>query len=345
METIGRQSAVATDLGSYDALVCGGGLSGWAAAVMLARAGRSVLLAAERTSLGHEVWAAMSIWSPPDATLPPPALWGEVRDALEDANAARGPLVDPVATQVMVERIAQQAGVRVLLQVQAHPGEEDLTLLTGKWGLMAARSAVVVDATPRGTLAAECGASYAATGTDDPVVRRALMIHTGVTEPRRVEVGDDLPLRDGGVMAWPTLWPGDVVIEAELSLATEDLSALDIESRRTMAEIAARLRRGDEAFGQGSLMQIAHDPILPRERVLVASADGTVVAEVECDAGVFPVTRGAMLPTGAERLVAASPAVDLGPPTARACHHPPNAVRLGEAAAELAQAMLEGGAS
>jgi len=63
MTVINRPKACAMDLGSYDALVIGGGLSGWAAAVSLARAGREVLLAAHRTGLGHEVWSALSLWA------------------------------------------------------------------------------------------------------------------------------------------------------------------------------------------------------------------------------------------------------------------------------------------
>ena len=246
---------------------------------------------------------------------------------------------------MLLEEIARDAGVRILLQVTAHAGEGELTLLTGKWGLMAVRRRVVIDATPQARLAVEMGGSLRATGSDEPVVRRALMIHTGVAEPRRVGVGGDLPLRDGTVMAWPTMWPGEVILEAEFALPAGDMSALDIETRRAMAEIAARLRAADEAFGQGSLMHIAHDPILPRERVLVASDDAAQATQVECDDGVFDVARGALLPASADGVVAASPAVDVGPVSARCVSHAPNAVRLGEAAAQVAQAVLEGGAS
>lgn len=344
METIGRQARRARDLGEFDALVYGGGLSGWAAAVSLARAGRSVLLAAEHTALGHEVWAAMSVWAPPDATLPVPEVWREARDILEAAKAARGPFVDPVATEVVTEQMAREAGVRILLQVTAHADGDGLTLLAGKWGLMAARPQVVIDASARGRLAAEMGATLEPRATDEPVVRRALMVHTGVTEPREMAVGEGLPLR-GPVMAWPTMWPGDVVIEAEFDLPAEDLSALDVQTRRALAEVAARLRAADEAFGQGSLMHIAHDPVLPRDQVLVPGDDAEVATQVECESGVIEVTRGALQPSGTRRLVAASPAIAVGALSARASQYAPNAVRLGEAAATSAQQLLDGGAA
>ena len=338
MQEIVRDKAVARDMGSYDALVCGGGLSGWAAAVSLARVGHSVLLAAPRTSLGHEVWAAMSTWWPAD--LEAPELWREVMAELERVNAARGTLVDPVATQVALERTADEAGVEMLLQVNAHPGEGDLTLLTGRWGLLAARSSVLIDAGERGRFAVESGAKTRLRGTDEPVVRRALMVKTGVTEPERIEVGDDLPLRDGAVMAWTGVWPGDVILHAELDLPTDEMTALETQSRRTMAEIAIRLRREREDFGQGSLVHIAHDSILPRSSVLEASGDATVVAQVACDAGACEVTRGMMLPEGADGLIAASPALDLGEVSAQSCYHAPNAVALGVAAATLAAERL-----
>ncbi|HCA47043.1 MAG TPA: hypothetical protein DEP45_06635, partial [Armatimonadetes bacterium] len=151
MQQIVRDRAVARDMGSYDVHIHGGGLSGWAAAVSLAREGRSVLLSAPRTSLGHEIWAALSTWWPPE--LENPTLWQEIVCELERVNAARGTLLDAVAAQVALERAADEAGVEVLLQVNAHPSDGDMTLLTGRWGLMAARSRVVIDATERGRLA------------------------------------------------------------------------------------------------------------------------------------------------------------------------------------------------
>lgn len=338
MEQITRQSAVARDLGTFDAIVFGGGLSGWAAATKLARDGRSVLLASAHTSLGHEVAFALSTWWP--AELESPALWAEIVGQLAAVNAARGTIVDPVATQVALERSAEEAGVELLMQVNAHPGEGDLTLLTGRWGLMAARSKVVIDASPRGRLAIEAGAQTRAGESDEPVIRRALMVKTGLSEPERIEVAGGLPLVDGSVMAWTGLWPGDVIIEAELDLPTDDMTALEVRSRRAMAEIVVRLRRMREELAQGSLVQVALDPILPRETVLEQSGDETAVCTLHGDAGEVTMTRGMMLPEGADGVIAASPALDLGEISAQECYHAPNAVALGEAAAALADEML-----
>jgi hypothetical protein len=306
--------------------------------VRLAREGSKVLLAAQHTSLGHEIWAAMSTWWP--LGLGVPDLWAEIVGELERVNAARATLVDPVATQVALERAAEDAGVEILMQVYAHPDEGRRTLLTGRWGLMAARSRVVVDASTRCALAVESGARTRARKTDEPVTRRALMVKTGLTEPERIEVGEDLVLVDGSVMAWTGLWPGDVILQAELDLPTDDMTELETQSRRAMAEIAIRLRRTREEFVQGSLVQIAHDPILPRERVLEASDDPTVVTEIGSEDVALEVTRGMMLPGGAGGVIAASPALDLGEISVQSCYEAPNAVSLGEAAAAIAGDML-----
>lgn len=334
MEQIARQQAVARDLGAFDALVFGGGLSGWAAATTLAREGRSVLLAAQHTFLGHEIAGAMNSWWP--ASMQAGALWGEVVDELEAAGATRGSMVDPVATQVALERMAEQAGVELLYQVTAHPGEGDLTRLTGRWGLMAARSGVVIDAGARGRFAAECGAIAQGRQSDEPVIRRALMVKTGLTEPERIEVGSDLPLRDGTVMAWTGLWPGDLIVEAELDLPATEMTALETASRRAMLEIVSRLRANCQALAQGSLVAVALDPILPRDIVLEPSAAGEPVCRLQGDEAEAPVTRGMMLPEGADGVIAASPALDLGEISARECYYAPNAVALGEAAAAVA---------
>ncbi len=348
MEQIERRQAVARELGDYDVLIFGGGLSGWATAVKLARSSHSVLLAASHTSLGHEVAAAMSVWWPGELELPD--LWAEIVDELSGVNAAHETMVDPVATQVALERRAEEAGVELLLQVNAHPEAADRTLLTGRWGLMAARSAVTVDAGNRGDIAVEAGAQIHARITDEPVIRRALMVKTGITEPERIEIGEDLPLVDGAVMAWKGYWPGDVILEANLDLLPPDaddpaaicreVAELEMRSRQAMAEIVTRLRRTREEFAQGSLVSVAHDPVLPRSRVLVASQGDTPSATLRDDGIEVTVTRGMMLPKGTENVIVASPAVDSGGMTARASYYPPNAVALGEAAALLAEEML-----
>jgi len=138
---------------------------------------------------------------------------------------------------------------------------------------------------------------------------------------------------------------GDVIVHAELDLPTGDMTTLEMQSRRAMAEAAIRLRRAREDFEQGSLVSIAHDPILPRDRVLEASEDGTVLTQVRCEDAAFPVTRGMMLPEGADGMIAASPALDLGDISAQPCYYAPNAAALGEAAAGLAEEMLQQGSA
>ena len=334
MDQIKRHKAVARDLGDFDAIVWGGGLSGWAAAVSLGRDGRRVLLASEGTSLGREVASSMSTWWPKALAVPP--LWAEVVDELRRVSAATSTVVDPVATQVLLERSAEQAGVELLYAVNAHPGEDEITLLTGRWGLMAARSSVLIDASARGRLAVECGATSQSRKSRRSVIRRALMVKTGLSEPKWIEVGNELPVADATSMAWPGLWPGDAIIEVELDLPMDDMTSLEIASRRAMVEVVSRLRASHEELAQGSLVAVALDPVLPRDIVLEPSADGEELCRLHGDEGEVTVARGMMLPERAGGVIAASPALDLGEISARECYYAPNAVTLGEAAGALA---------
>jgi len=318
-----RPEGPATDLGNHDALVVSGGLSGWAAAVTLARAGRDVLLAAERTALGYEVWGALSLWHGERESLPASPLMAEVLRGLSSVNAVQDGALDPVATQILLERAAEEAGVKLLYQVYCHWAETGRVTVTGKWGTMSASAPVLVDATRAGGLALEAGASVAARATDESSLRRALMIRTECNEETELEVGDGLPVIGGRILARPGVWPGDVILEARLDIEAADPSDLEIESRRAMATAAARIRERSPGFGHASLVHVAHDAIVPRDRVIEGAQE-------------------TLLPAGAPGVVLASPVADLGELTAAACYQACNAVRTGETAAAFAGQLLEG---
>ncbi|HUS80580.1 MAG TPA: FAD-dependent oxidoreductase [Armatimonadota bacterium] len=340
MDTIRREAGPARGLGSFDVLVCGGGLSGWAAAVMLGREGRQVLLAAERTALGREVWAALSLWlsEAPDAR---PGLLRELLDGLAVVDAVAGATLDPVATEVVLDRMADEAGVRLLFQVRCHPDGEQW-LVAGKWGLMAACAGVIVDATPEGLGAAEAGGAVVPRGTGELPIRRALIINAECDAPISLSVPRALPISDGRVTARPGRWRGDAIIEARLDLDAEDPSVLEIESRRALTEVAAYLRAQQPGFAASSLVQVAHDAVMPRSYVIAAGTSGEGDLTLATDDGPVRVRDGALLPEATQRLLLASPAADLGAVTGEECCRPENAIRIGETAARLAASMLEG---
>ncbi len=338
MDTITRESGSAADLGSFDAVICGGGLSGWAAATTLARAGREVLIASERTALGFEVWGALSLWEEVGGDLP--ELLGEIVEGLTDAGAAGGGTLDPVATEVLLDRIASDADVKILLQVYTHAGDDQRVLVTGKWGLMSAGARVVVDATTAGTLAREAGGEVLMRASDELPLRRMLVVKAALPEPAEFAVPSDLPVSDSKVLARIGRYPGDVIVEASLNLNPLDGSRFEIESRRAMNEVAAHLRASYEPFAHASLVQVAHDVALPRHEVLRASADDSPVVTLATAAGPLIVSRGAILPEGTRNLALASPAADLGAITTVEYHQAANAIRVGEAAATLAGEMI-----
>ena len=338
MDTITRETGSAANLGSFDAVICAGGLSGWAAATTLARAGREVLIASERTALGWEVWGAMSLWL--QASDDWPGLLSKIIDGLTAAGAISSDTLDPVATEVLLDRLAADAGVITLLQVYAHASEEQRVLLTGKWGLMSVGARAVVDATCTGTIARESGGQAVARTTDELPLRRMLIVKADLAEPAEFAVPAELPVSGGKVLARLGRYPGDVIVEARLELDPTGGSRFEIDSRRAMNEVAAHLRASYEPFAHTSLVQVAHDAALPRCEVLRGSEDVSPISTLTTADGPLSVTRGAMLPGGTSDRVLASPAADLGAITTVEYHQAANAIRVGEAAAALASEMI-----
>jgi len=322
-------------------MVIGGGLSGWAAAVTLTRAGREVLLAAERSGLGHEVSSALSLWPGDDRALPPSALTQEIADALSVVNALQRDAMDPVATQVLLDRLASEAEVKLLFQVWSHLRDSGEVMLTGKWGAMVASAAVIVDSTLNGALALEAEASMTERATDELPLRRALLINAQCDEDTEFPVGEDVPIVGGTVQARAGVWSADVILEARLELDSEDAAEFELQSRNAIIEAAARVRESALGFEVASLAMVAHESIMPRSSVIVGSDESTSLTELATAAGTGPVSHGALLPQGTEKIVLASPAAPLGDITAAECYQASNAVRIGEAAAQIAVQLLE----
>ncbi len=341
MTAINRPEGSVTDLGSYDALVVGGGLSGWAAGVALAGAGHQVLLAGERTGLGHEVSSALSLWPGDDERLATSPLMQEIAEGLAAVDALQAGAMDPVATQVLLDRLTVEAGVKLLLQVWCHPREDGQAVLSGKWGTMAARARVIVDGTRKAVPAVEAGVRAVPRETDELPMRRALIINAKSDADTELEVGEDLPIAGGKVRAWPGVWPGDVILEAHLDLDSADPAQFELEGRAAMIEATARLRERVEAFENASLVMVAHEAILPRSEVILGRDDETAATELATESGTVAVKRGAFLPEGTESLVLASPAADLGEVSAVECYQASSAVRIGEAAGAIACELLE----
>ncbi|MCD6361324.1 MAG: FAD-dependent oxidoreductase [Armatimonadetes bacterium] len=322
MQTVRRAAGDALDLGSFDVVVCGGSLSGWAAAVKLARMGRKVLLAAERTALGWEVWGALSLWLTGELERPP--LLDELIAELSEASAVTDDVLDPVATEVALDHIAATAGVRLLFQVIAHARDEEEILLAGKWGTMVARAPLVVDATPGSLVARERGAVMRPCHTSELPLRRALMVQAELEENRWFPVPDNLPVAESRVLARAGRWPRDAVLEASLTLDYADLNMFEPRSRRVMLDIGAHLRKVEPAFVSASFVHVAHDAVMCPEQ-LCAGTEGEP-----------------LLAAGVDGVVLASPYTDCVEVGAAECLRPERAIRVGEAAGVLAGEIIGG---
>ncbi len=137
----------------YDVAVFGGGLSGTACALALARAGRRVMLIERRPLLGFEITSAFACdlrWTDSSA----------VRTVYRALNAARGlraDRVDPVVTEVVLDQLVERHGIALLLYSQptaVYRSHNSVSAVTvgNKQGEQTLRARVYVDATDQATL-------------------------------------------------------------------------------------------------------------------------------------------------------------------------------------------------
>ncbi len=99
----------------WDVAVAGGGLIGWAAAVTAARAGKRVVLVCRRSSLGWEISAALDVWLIADRS----PLADEDRRRAAKIGAAAGDQIASAAAEFILDEIAAEAGVEILLYAAA----------------------------------------------------------------------------------------------------------------------------------------------------------------------------------------------------------------------------------
>ena len=166
----------ARDLGDFDVLVAGGGVSGTAAAVTAARQGRSVLLVEGCGCLGGALTAGLVV----NMSLDREGKGGLVEEFFRfmDAHSfscpRRGKVVDdagqvlpggvvsPDGAKVCFDRLCRDAGVRVLFHSHAvgvrMEGRRIAEVLIGtECGAAVARAKLYVDATGNGTLSLMAG--------------------------------------------------------------------------------------------------------------------------------------------------------------------------------------------
>ncbi len=155
--------------GKYDIIVCGGGPSGFAAAVSGARQGKKVLLLEQGGCLGGFWTRGLLTWL--IDTFDKGAFLDEVMDRLEkNADGKRLQHIsrftaDTEKTKLEFERMCKEAGVDILYHTFVSDAVvEDRrvrsVLTESKSGHLYFESEVFIDATGDGDLGYHCGASY-----------------------------------------------------------------------------------------------------------------------------------------------------------------------------------------
>ena len=197
----------------HEVLVAGGGLTGWAAAVTAARAGRKALLVSRRAQLGWEITCTLNQrLAGDDHSL----LAQEILRRLADCGAASGTLVCPPAVELLLHQMAEGAGVELLLYatplcpVATRDGRIAGILAGGKSGQHTLRADLVVDATDTALLARDAGLPIRQAGK---VPGRSVIMLNGLSEPlgEAIRLGPCGPATE--VTVRPSLWDGEAAIE------------------------------------------------------------------------------------------------------------------------------------
>jgi len=218
-----------------EVVVVGGGLSGVAAALTAAAAGRETLLVARRPQPGWEVTAAFAS----GLTGEDPA-WRKVQALLERCGGWREGTVDPPLAEMGLLRVLAEQGVRVWLYSTPVGLEHDGQIATGVlvahkngFGYLAARA--VVDATEAGLLWRAAGGAW--TEPEEPRGQYTLFLNHAAegTLPAAVEIPEV-----GPATLARSLWPGEVAVR--FTVAQAEPSAQLVAARLALPTVVRFLR-------------------------------------------------------------------------------------------------------
>lgn len=237
--------------------VAGGGLAGVAAALASSAAGVETVLVEERGALGWEISHGLELYV---ATAPRPDGPSTFKDLLNELarhGAFREGMLDPVATECILDRLLLAAGVR--LHFRAFAGswqaETGIVRVTTKSGPLGIEARVVVDATESARLARGAGATFTPhSQIQDQIHDRAFLL-CAVTPPQAPEKVDLEGLSTA--LLRPTLWPQ--VAHVQISYPRTARQAAESESRFLIARAIQELRRTRPGFEQASLALSAHE--------------------------------------------------------------------------------------
>ncbi len=201
---------------SYDIAVIGGGLCGFACAVKAAWSGKKVLLVERRPVLGWEsTWACQLDFDGANSTVA-----RRITDDLNRVGGLKRGRADAPITEMVLDRLAQEAGVSVLFF--SYPVrlvfENDVAfgvVIGNKSGEQIIKAKVIVDATEEALLWRQTDVEADAI---NPPARQAIFFNHPEGEM-------ELPLNLGnGITIQPAIWKDEVCVEFQLE-NTDPLTA------------------------------------------------------------------------------------------------------------------------
>ncbi|HIE26108.1 TPA: FAD-dependent oxidoreductase [Candidatus Poribacteria bacterium] len=194
----------------YDIVVIGGGLCGFASAIKAAWNGRKVLLVERRPALGWEsTWAFQLDFDGADSTVA-----RRIKDELSKVGGLRENRADAPILEIVLDRMALEAGVSVLLY--SYPVRlifrDDAAfgvVIGNKSGEQIVRAKVIVDATEEALLWRQTDVKVHSSLNIPPAKQTIFFNHA--------EGEMELPLDlSGGVVLKPSVWGSEVCVEFEI---------------------------------------------------------------------------------------------------------------------------------
>ena len=230
----------------YDILVVGGGLSGFACAVKSALNGKSVLLVERRPVLGWEsTWACQL-----DLSGKTGSVAQNIINTLSKVGGLKNDRGDAPILEMTLDRMAEQVGVDVLLY--SYPVRlifDDKTafgvVIGNKSGEQILKAKTIVDATEEALL---WGQTDSIKDNETKIKSKQIIFFNNAE--------GDLDFMDlgNGVILYPSIWKGEVLVEYEVE-STDILTA-----RRVIPQIIKRVRDEVPQLKEALVSHSANEP-------------------------------------------------------------------------------------
>lgn len=370
---IGNISQSAVDipvLEKCDILVVGGGLSGVAAAIKAARRGKKVVIVAERGYFGREITASfVAKLDPADKELEPPLKY-EILDEMGDVGGYQGNMMDISVLQMALDRLITAAGVKTYFHSRGtkaftDDGEVTGIIMANKSGRQAILSAIVVDAAEEAHITASAGARFFDSGAEGKIKRCFTMNLANYIGNEEIRVPDDIPVSNGKIFVNPTLWEGEYLVTFFLdgiydSTRVEDVTKMEIETRRGVIKITEFLRNNVSGFETAMLTESGNEALLMSGKRIIGVETLTIEqvikgrsmppgipavimreGELGTESVAFFIPYGCLIPQGVKNLIVASSHISVDEQLQPFLLQFANALQLGEGAGEMAANMSD----